>query len=84
MMTTELQLGAREDAGGEIRVVLVVEQSRRREDLRFPPSLCRATASASGTRLRVCLHLAQPRNITKEGGDSVSPLKSVAINLIFL
>ncbi len=29
----------------------------------------RATVSASGTRLRACLHLAQPRNMTKEGGD---------------
>ena len=25
--------------------------------------------------LRACLHLAQPRNMTKEGGDRVSPLK---------
>ncbi len=37
--------------------------------LRFPPSSCRAAVSASGTRLRACLHLAQPRNMTKEGGD---------------
>jgi len=35
----------------------------------FPPSPCRAAVSASGTRLRVCLHLAQPHNMTKEGGD---------------
>ena len=26
-------------------------------------------------RLQACLHLAQPRNMTKEGGDRVSPLK---------
>jgi hypothetical protein len=35
----------------------------------FPPSSCRAAVSASGTRLRACLHLAQPRNMTKEGRD---------------
>ncbi len=40
--------------------------------LRFPPSSCRAAVSASGMRLRACLHLAQPRNMTKEGGDRVS------------
>jgi len=40
--------------------------------LRFPPSSCRAAVSASGKRLRACLHLAQPRNMTKEGGDRVS------------
>jgi len=35
----------------------------------FPPLSCHAAVSASGTRLRACLHLAQPRNMTKEGGD---------------